>query len=109
LKDASLFLGYKEIEGTIKAQPRTGLTVRRLSEALRSRARTTRLGLYTKTFGPNSTEAPPFEEFLCLLAMALDNQFADFVDEGRLALPEKLCLSSERLTCWLQCSSMLLD
>jgi hypothetical protein len=74
LVSSSLFLSFKDIEGAINALPvPERLTINRLVTALDNRPRTITLATYGPRFA-DTKEVPPAEEFLCLVAMALEGE-----------------------------------
>ena len=76
----SLFLGYKDIEGSIKEAEEKNIAD--LTTRLRERARTTRLGPYLYRFTEKLERAKPLNEFLGLVRLALEvGQDEELVDE----------------------------
>ncbi|MGF6739734.1 ATP-binding protein [Paraburkholderia atlantica] len=74
LAQASLFLGYSDIEGAVKEIENGGnRSAQRLIDVLKGRARTTSLEAYQSRFFRDGNPLPvretPIREFLCLLAL----------------------------------------
>jgi hypothetical protein len=88
LADASLFLGYKDIEAVVKTVMRDAGSMDKLYEGLKRRARTTSLEAYSNRFPKKDGESMltnrgPIEEFLCLVALHQEKRRALSAEEHK--------------------------
>jgi SpoVK/Ycf46/Vps4 family AAA+-type ATPase len=96
LETASLFLGFKDIEGAIDTE-KAPASVDKLCGALKERPRTTSLRMYRSKFNEMGNEQLPYEEFFCLLAMALKCEDRIFVDAAAVAAVKNSLVSEAKI------------